>query len=62
MHQDRVVTSQTMANSQATADLKNFRIKNPSWLFRPLVQYLRSNKRWVLSPGVTDVQQTQYFF
>jgi len=38
-----------MTNSQTPAELKNCIFENPSLLFGPLVQYLASDKRWVLS-------------
>jgi len=43
-----------MANSRKPAELKNCKLENPSPLFRPLAQYLGSDKRLVLSPGVTN--------
>src|SRR6218665_143624 len=42
-----------MANSGTPAELKNCKLENPSAVFRPLSQYLGSDKPWVLSSGVT---------
>src|SRR6218665_2556044 len=42
-----------MANSRTPAELKNCKVEKPSLLFRPLVQYLGSDKRRVLAPCVT---------
>src|SRR6218665_2767960 len=47
------VIIQIMTNSQATAEVKNCKIENLYCLFRPLAQYLGSDKRQVLSAGVT---------
>ena len=44
-----------MTNSQATAELENCKIENTSRLFLPLVQYPGSDKRRVLSHGVTII-------
>ena len=42
-----------MANSQATAELKNCKIENPSRLFCPLKQHIGSNTQRVWNPHVT---------
>jgi len=42
-----------MANSRTPAEFKNSKFENPSPLFRPLAQYLGSDKRRVLTPCVT---------
>jgi len=44
---------QLIANSRTPVELKNCKLENPSPLFRPLAQYLGSDKRRVLSPCVT---------
>jgi len=44
-----------MANSRTPAELKNCKLENLCPLFRPLAQYLGSDKRLVLSPCVTYV-------
>src|SRR6218665_1930078 len=43
-----------MANSRTHAELKNCKLESPSPLFRPLAQYLGSDKQRVLSPCVTN--------
>jgi len=48
-----------MTTSQEAAKLKNHEIKIPSFLFRPRVQHLGSNKRWGLSPSTTYVLCTE---
>ena len=42
-------------NSWTPAKLKNCKLENPSLLFRPLAQYLGSNKQQVLSLCITIV-------
>jgi len=44
-----------MANSRTPDELKNYKLENASLLFRPLAQYLGSDKRWVLSSCVTFI-------
>src|SRR6218665_1610149 len=44
-----------MANSQTPAELKNCKLENPSPLFRPLAQYLGSDRQRVLSPSITYI-------
>src|SRR6218665_801167 len=49
-----------MINSRTPAELKNCKLENPSLLFRPLAQYLGSDKRRVLSPCVTYFIYTSF--
>jgi len=44
-----------MSNLRTPAELKNCKFENPYPLFRPLAQYLESDKRRVLRPCVTYV-------
>jgi len=45
-----------MVNSRTPAELKNCKLEDPFALFRPLAQYLGSDKRLVLSPCVTFLE------
>jgi len=43
----------TLANLRTPAELKNWKLENPSLLLGPLAQYLGNDRQQVLSPCVT---------